>query len=102
MEYISRLTLFALITAVVLTATADDIGPKEALRLRQACEILALEKLLDIALALHPGARLLEAELERDDGLYVYEVELITPGGTVRDIEIDARDGRILKDEEDD
>ena len=102
MNLFRRSLLFALMTAVAFTAAADDIGPNEALRLRQAGEILALEKLLDIALSLYPGARLLEAELEEDDGHYIYEVELITRSGTVRDIEINARDGRILKDEEDD
>ena len=102
MKSVRRVVLFVLIIAAAFTAAADDIGPNEALRLRQAGEILALEKLLDIALSLHPGARLLEAELEQDDGRYVYEVELITRSGAVRDIEIDARDGRILKDEDDD
>lgn len=102
MNVFSRSLLFVLVTAVALTAIADDIGPNEALRLRQQGEILALEKLLDIALSLYPGARLLEAELEKDDGVYIYEVELITRDGVVRDIEINAQDGRILKDEEDD
>ena len=102
MNLFRRSLFFTLMTAVALTAAADDIGPNEALRLRQAGEILALEKLLDIALSLHPGARLLEAELEEDDGQYIYEVELITRSGVVRDIEINARDGRILTDEEDD
>lgn len=101
MKLFTRSTVLALITAAALTAAADDIGPNEALRLRQQGEILALEKLLDIALSLYPGARLLEAELEEDDGMYIYEVELITRGGVVREIELNARDGRILKDKED-
>lgn len=49
-----------------------------------------------------PGRSLLEAELEEEHGAYVYEVELLTTGGVVRELELDARDGRILKDEEDD
>lgn len=91
-----------LFAAVAFTATARDIGQDEALRLRQNGDIMALERLLDIALSLYPGARLLEAELEEDDDIYIYDVELITPKGVVREIEIDARTGRILKDEEDD
>lgn len=91
-----------LMSAVVFTTTADDISQDEALRLREQGKIMALEKLLGIAMSLYPGARLLEAELEEDDGVYIYEVELITRSGVVREIEIDARDGRILKDEEDD
>lgn len=49
----------------------------------------------------YPGARLLEAELEEDDGIYIYEIELLTADGIARELELDARDGRLLKDEED-
>ena len=34
--------------------------------------------------------------------MLVYEVELLTADGTVRELELDARDGRILKDEVED
>ncbi|WP_208533006.1 PepSY domain-containing protein, partial [Pseudomonas aeruginosa] len=37
-----------------------------------------------------------------EDDVYVYEVELLTRDGVVRELELDARNGRILKDEEDD
>ncbi|MBN0864542.1 PepSY domain-containing protein, partial [Pseudomonas aeruginosa] len=50
----------------------------------------------------YAGARLLEVELEEEDDVYVYEVELLTRDGVVRELELDARNGRILKDEEDD
>ena len=50
----------------------------------------------------YPGATLLEAELEEEDGVLVYEVEILTTTGVVRELELDARDGQILKDEEDD
>jgi len=49
----------------------------------------------------YPGASLLEAELEEEDGIYVYEIELLTTDGVARELELDARDGRLLKDEED-
>ena len=42
---------------------------------------------------------MLETELEREDDLLVYEVELLTVDGTVRELELDARNGHILKDE---
>lgn len=54
------------------------------------------------AMARYPGARLLEAELERNHGRYIYEVELLTASGAVREIELDAATGHLLKDEEDD
>jgi len=50
----------------------------------------------------YPGARLLEAELEEKHGVYVYEFEVLTREGVVRELKFDARDSRLLKDEEDD
>lgn len=97
-------TLLALPLALLLATTpvaSRDLDQDEALRLRRDGLILPLETLLKQALARHPGASLLEAELEEDDGRYIYEIELLTPDGVAREIELDARDGRLLKDEED-
>ncbi|WP_296230378.1 PepSY domain-containing protein [Pseudomonas sp. UBA4617] len=83
-------------------AIARDLDQDEALELRQKGIILPLEHLLEAALGRHPGARLLEAELEEDDDRYEYEVELLTTEGVVREIKLDASTGTLLKDEEDD
>ncbi|WP_417788120.1 PepSY domain-containing protein, partial [Stutzerimonas xanthomarina] len=90
--------------ALLLAATpvaSRDLDQDEALRLRREGLIQPLESLLQQAMARHPGARLLEAELEEEDGVYVYEIELLTADGVARELELDARDGRLLKDEED-
>ena len=81
--------------------SARDLDQDAALRLRQEGVIQSLESLIQDALARYPGSTLLEAELEEEDGVYVYEVELLTQGGVVRELELDARNGAILKDEED-
>ncbi|TDF86416.1 PepSY domain-containing protein [Pseudomonas sp. H9] len=94
----TSLVLLALCTQV----TARDLDQDEALQLRQQGVILPLEKLLNDALGRYPGARLLEAELEHKHGRYEYEVELLTPEGVVREIKLDASNGLLLKDEEDD
>ena len=91
-----------LLLALNGSASARGLDQDEALRLRQAGQILPLEHLLGLALQHYPGATLLEAELEEEDDILVYEVELLTPQGVVRELELDARDGRILKDEVDD
>jgi len=57
--------------------------------------------LLQQALQRHPGAHLLEAELEEEDERYVYEIELLTGEGVARELELDARTGEVLKDEVD-
>lgn len=83
-------------------AVARDLDQDEALRLRQEGVILPLEQLLGQAMARYPGARLLEAELEEKQQELVYEVELLTTAGVVREIKLDAATGDLLKDEEDD
>jgi len=90
------------LSILVAAAQARDLDQDEALRLRRDGVILPLEQLLQQALDRHSGSRLLEAELEEDDDLYVYEVELLTRDGQVRELEFDAASGRLLKDEEDD
>ncbi len=61
------------------SVSARDLDQDEALRMRQAGHILPLEQLLDEALQQYPGATLLEAELEEEDDILVYEVEFLTP-----------------------
>ncbi|MBX8485553.1 PepSY domain-containing protein [Pseudomonas cichorii] len=83
-------------------AQAKDLNQDEALSLRQRGVILPLEQFIEQALSYHPGSKLLEAELEEKNNLYVYEFELLTTQGVVRELKFDARDGRLLQDEEDD
>src|SRR5471032_821604 len=80
---------------------ARDLDKDEALRLRQQGVILLLEQLLAQALDRYPGAKLLEAELEEKHDVYIYEVELLTTAGVVRELDIEAATGRLLKDKED-
>ncbi|CUR47523.1 PepSY domain-containing protein [Alloalcanivorax xenomutans] len=81
---------------------ALDVGHDEALRLRQEGRIRPFEQILTEALRQYPGGQLLEAELEREDGHLIYEIELLTPDGVVRELELDARTGSVLKDDVDD
>ncbi|BAP46142.1 PepSY domain-containing protein [Pseudomonas sp. LJDD11] len=96
-----RIALLGLLFTCTLVQ-ARDLDQDEALQLRQRGVILPLEQFIGQALARYPGARLLEAELEEKNDVYVYEVELVTPEGVVRELKFDARDSRLLKDEEDD
>jgi uncharacterized membrane protein YkoI len=83
-------------------AVSRDLDQDEALRLRQKGVILPLEQLVHTALGRYPGAKLLEADLEEHGGIYIYEVELLTVDGVVREIELNAATGQVLKDKEDD
>jgi uncharacterized membrane protein YkoI len=98
-----RLALLGLaLAAIAGVAQAHDLSQDEALRLSKEGVIRPFEEILPAALSRYPGSRLLEAELEKEHDTYIYEVELLTTEGVVRELELDARDGRILKDKEDD
>jgi uncharacterized membrane protein YkoI len=101
MKFAMRRGTVLCLVLVCACSQARDLDQDEALSLRQDGTILALEQLLQLALARHPGAKLLEAELEEKHGIYVYEFELLTTQGVVRELKFDARDSRLLKDEED-
>ncbi|MEO4017071.1 PepSY domain-containing protein [Pseudomonas rossensis] len=99
-------TLTALFTASIIGMTASiaharDLGPDEALRLRDAGTIVSFEKLNATALTKHPGATITETELEEEYGKYIYQVELRDPQGIEWDLELDAVSGQILKDHQD-
>lgn len=98
--------LTALFTASILTLTASiaharDLGPDEALRLRDAGTIVSFEKLNATALARHPGSTVTETELEEEYGKYIYQIELRDPQGIDWDLELDAVSGQVLKDHQD-
>jgi uncharacterized membrane protein YkoI len=97
----ARLCIIVGCSLICSAAQARDLDQDEALQLRQSGVIQPLEQFIERALSHHPGARLLEAELEEKHGRYVYEFELLTTSGVVRELKFDARDGRLLKDEED-
>jgi uncharacterized membrane protein YkoI len=95
--------LTALFTAAIIAMTASivharDLGPDEALRLRDAGTIVSFEKLNVTALAKHPGAKISETELKEEYGKYIYQVELRDPQGLEWDLELDAVSGQVLKD----
>jgi uncharacterized membrane protein YkoI len=94
--------LSALALWVSSGVSARDLSQDEALRLREQGRIIPLEKLLELVAKRHPQSSLLEVELEEDDDIYIYEVELATRDGVVRELEFDAHTGTVLKDEEDD
>jgi len=100
--FLGGAALAALALVWASSAPALDVDQDEALRLRQSGEVLSFQTILRHADERYPGARLLEAELDDDDGELIYEIELLTRDGVVRELEIDARSGRLLEDEVDD
>jgi uncharacterized membrane protein YkoI len=100
-----KLTALFAVAALATTAgiaQARDLGPDEALKLRDAGTIQSFEKLNAAAIAKHPGGTINETELEEEYGRYIYQVELRDAQGVQWDLELDATNGQILKDHQDD
>jgi uncharacterized membrane protein YkoI len=90
----------AVLLAAVLTAPAaraDDRRDHERARAAvQAGEVLPLPELLQRLQRTHPG-QVLELELEREDGRWIYEVRLLQPGGQLLKLEVDAATAQVLQ-----
>ena len=98
------MTRLALILALLAApALADRDNHDRARRALEAGEILPLSEILEAAETARPG-RVIELELEHDDGRWIYELELVTPEGRLYEMEIDAATGTVLdlEREEDD
>ncbi|MCK9564282.1 MAG: PepSY domain-containing protein [Bacteroidales bacterium] len=81
------------------SAAARDVSHNEVLELRRQGLLLPLEQVLDQIETRHPGAQVLEVDLEREGQHYIYEIEILTRDRQIRELEIDARSGTILEDE---
>ena len=90
----------ALVLAAVMAATgarASSDGDHDRARdAVQAGQVLPLKTVLERLEREHPG-QVLEVELERDDGRWIYEVKLLQSGGRLVKLELDARSGEVLK-----
>jgi len=84
----------ALLTALSFGAQADSHN--KVRELREAGDILPLVTLITDSPELRE-ARILEAEFERENGRYVYEIEYLTHDGEHRKGYFDARTGELLK-----
>lgn len=69
----------------------------EAKKLKDAGTILPLEQVLQQARRDRPG-RVVETELEKKRGGYVYEIKIVDEQGVVHELEYDAGSGRQLKE----
>jgi uncharacterized membrane protein YkoI len=62
-----------------------------------AGEVRPLAQVLAQVARTHPG-QVLEVELEREDGRWVYELKLLQSNGRLLKLEVDARDGQVLRE----
>jgi uncharacterized membrane protein YkoI len=92
--------LLALAAASPATRAGTDEA-EEARALTDSGAILPLEQILEKAKQEFPG-RVIEIELDRENGVHVYELEIVDPEGRVWELEIDAATGELLEKERED
>lgn len=92
----AALTLFALLL-LAAAAHADDDHERAREALARG-EILPLSQILSL-IGAQDRSRLLEVELEEEDGRLGYDIEMITEDGRIVEIRVDAATGEILGDE---
>ena len=97
----AMMAFLAVIAATYPYAAVADEGPVAARKLSDAGIILPLEKIVAAARAVKPG-EILETELERKRGRYVYEVEILDARGQVWEVELDAKTGKLITVESED
>lgn len=73
----------------------------DALAAVEARQSLPLTRIFQIAQTAVPG-EIIEVELDREDGRLIYEVDILTSTGRLRQVEIDARTGEVLDVEDED
>lgn len=91
---VALLVLMLSLVAAGAPAWADEDHERARAALERG-EILPLRTILDRAEA-DFGGKLLEAELEAEDGRLAYEIKLLTPGGHIVELTYDARTGALL------
>ena len=79
-------------------AASEDLGQSEIRELVRQGEIMPLEAIL-IQFPAKEFGKLLDLEVEREDGVVVYEFEFLRADGRIVEIEVDARNGKILEQE---
>lgn len=96
------LALAAAAPTFAIGATAEDRERDhvEARELLRRGEILPLARILDTA-SRNVAGDVIEVELEREDAGWEYKVKVLTPGGTVRKLYLDAKTGKVLKIKDD-
>ena len=90
--------LFLLTTGTASFPSEDHNAAKD---LREAGEILSLEQIIEKAKKYTSG-RILEAELEKERGQFIYEIEILDDEGVVWELKYNAKTGELIKTEKDD
>ncbi len=94
---LASLGLIGLIGLVQPSAWGSDSRDHERARAAvEAGQVLPLPSLLERLRRTHPG-QVLELELERDDGRWIYEIKLLQANGQLLKLDVDAATAQVLQ-----
>ena len=97
--------LNVMFAAAALTLTAGlaqaDVRPDHIPGLLKSGEITSFEKLNQTAINQHPGATIVDTELDHSFGKLVYEVELKDAKGLKWEVSLDAKTAEVLENKQD-
>ena len=82
--------VFALLGLSCGVSAREERSQDRARAAVESGQILPLQTVLQRVAISHPG-QVLEVELEREHGLWVYELKVLRPGGSLFKLELDAR-----------
>ncbi|MEG6508664.1 PepSY domain-containing protein [Methyloligella sp. 2.7D] len=93
--------LLIVLALAVSPSRADDLDHDAARRALEEGRVAPLAEITEKLKAQIPG-EIIEVELDREDGRYIYEFKLVRPEGRVQEVEVDAKTGEILDLEDED
>lgn len=104
--YTMKRTLFIclsiLVSALLAVSLAQaDESASVARQLLKEGKIMPLQEILTKAKVIKPG-QVIETDLEKDDGRYIYELEILDEQGQVWELELDAQTGEFIELENED
>lgn len=90
-----KVILAALLMLIAAPLARADVDHEQARRAYEAGEIVSLKQILKAVAKDQPG-QVVEVELEREDGRWVYEVEVLSPAGKVTELLYDGKTGKRM------
>jgi len=101
MKYYLKFSLLLVLLFTSFSTIRADADYDRAIVLKEAGDILPLQKVLEKVHKLYQG-KILEVELETEHGQLVYEIELLIANGLVVELLFDAKTGKHLSTKYDD
>ncbi|NMG43668.1 hypothetical protein GPA22_07975 [Aromatoleum toluvorans] len=93
--FASGVVLMALASLSICPVAASDDDHDRARAALERGEVLPLRTILDKVGRDYPG-KVVEVELERERGRWIYEIRLLRDGGALVRLDVDARDGTVI------